>query len=426
MKKRIFLCIALLMSAVCIPVHAASDYNLIYDATEMLDSDYCEQMGNDTLPGLSEDYETQFRVDIVEDLEGNSIAEYAQIFYDQYEYGYGDTKDGILLMLYLTIDDTGLEYHDYYLLAGGQNKDILYNLASEMADNMSGWLNEDAWSASIEDDNAAFENAMQAFADSIAEFDASAYTAADTQMDTQTNADTGYVQDYAMLLSNEQAEALEAKAAKIAQTYECGVYIVTVNDYNDYSYDIYEAAKTIYNDSGLGYGEDKSGVLLLLSMLDRDYSLVAYGYGNTAFTDYGKEQLEEEFLDDFGDDEWESGFNDYLTGSADMLKSARAGKPVDVGSNPLIMIVGTVFNLLLGAGIAAGIVLLLKAQMESVAEKEEAEAYVPNNGITMSRRSDHFLYSTETRTVIKDNSSSSSSGGTSVDSDGFSGSSGKF
>ena len=89
----------------------------------------------------------------------------------------------------------------------------------------------------------------------------------------------------------------------------------------DYTYDetIYEAAKTLYQEYSLGYGEEKSGELLLLSMAERDYTLIAYGYGNTAFTDYGKDKLSEVFLDDFGDDNWYSGLSDYLDKSESML-----------------------------------------------------------------------------------------------------------
>ena len=55
------------------------------------------------------------------------------------------------------------------------------------------------------------------------------------------------------------------------------------------------------------------------TMAERDYTLIAYGYGNTAFTDYGKDKLSEVFLDDFGDDNWYSGLSDYLDKSESML-----------------------------------------------------------------------------------------------------------
>lgn len=427
MKRKIALCVMLMMSMFCTPVLAASDYDLLYDATELLDSDYCEKVGEEKLPALSKKYKTQIRVDIVRDLEGNTIDQYAQIFYEQYEYGYGDTKDGILLMLYLTEDDTGLAFEEYYLLSGGTHVDELYNLALRMDSNMNAWLNADAWSGTIDDDNLVFEEIMEAYMHTAEAYFANAQPYASVSAETEAYADPelDLVSDSAAILTQAEAATLEEKAQKISETYKCNVYIVTVDDYSAYGNSVYEAAKTIYQTYHLGYGTEKDGVMLLLSMNDRDYSLIAFGYGNTAFTDYGKEQLEEEFLDDLGDNEWAEGFSDYLDKSAEMLKTARAGKPLDVGSNPMIQIVGFVFNLILGAGVAFLASHLLKSTMNSVHEKEEAEAYVTEGGVSFRRRDDRYLYSNESRRLIKKDSGSSS-GGTSVDSDGFSGSSGKF
>ena len=115
----------------------------------------------------------------------------------------------------------------------------------------------------------------------------------------------GFVTDEAGLLTNDEWAALEERAEEISQRQRCGVYIILLDDFTRYTYDssVDEAAKSLYTDYALGYGPQKSGVLLLLSMAERDYALIAYGYGNTAFTDYGKDRLADVFLDDFGDDD---------------------------------------------------------------------------------------------------------------------------
>jgi uncharacterized protein len=53
----------------------------------------------------------------------------------------------------------------------------------------------------------------------------------------------------------------------------------------------YEYAKSVYQENALGYGTEKSGIILMLSMTDRNYALIAYGYGNTVFTDHGRDIL---------------------------------------------------------------------------------------------------------------------------------------
>ncbi len=241
-------------------------------------------------------------------------------------------------------------------------------------------------------------------------------------------AQLGFVTDAAGLLSGDAYSRLEQQAQDISTRYSCGVYIITVDDFTDYTNEStpYEAAKAFYRDYSLGCGLDRSGVLLLLSMAERDYALIAYGYGNTAFTDYGKDKLSDEFLDDFGDDDWYGGFQDYLTKCDSMLEAARDGHPLDVGSNPMIAFAGIAISLLLGCGGAFAFCWWLKErQMKSVAAKTEADTYLSAGSVEITNREDRFTHTTEVRTEIE-KASGGGSGGTTIDSDGFSGKSGKF
>lgn len=235
-----------------------------------------------------------------------------------------------------------------------------------------------------------------------------------------------FVTDEAGLLSEQEWSDLEARAEEISLKYKCGVYIIAVDNFANYAdgNDVVEAAKNLYREYSLGYGGERSGVLLLLSMAERDYDLLAYGYGNTAFTDYGKDQLAEKFLDNFKDDDWYGGFQDYLEKSGSMLKSAREGHPLDVDSNPLIRLAGIGISLLVGC-VAAFVIAVgvSDRMMKSVSAKTKADTYLIAGSVEITGREDHFTHTTETRTKIE---KSSGSGGTTVDSDGFSSKSGKF
>ena len=235
----------------------------------------------------------------------------------------------------------------------------------------------------------------------------------------------GYIIDSADILTSEEWVQLETKSQKISELYDCGVYIITTDDYTEYSYagSIYEAAKEIYNEYGLGWGNEKSGVLLMLSLDERDYALIACGYGNTAFTDYGKDMLADTFLDDFADNMWYSGFADYLDTSADMLKMAEAGTPLDVGSRSTDHTASVLFSIILGCLLSLIVCLALRRRMKSVHKKAEAEAYISPGSVNFTAREDIYTHTTEVRTKIQKDSGS---GGTSVDSSGFSGKSGKF
>ena len=236
-----------------------------------------------------------------------------------------------------------------------------------------------------------------------------------------------HVTDAAGLLTDEQWETLEDKAQLISKQYQCAVYIVTLDDFTNYAAtdSVYEAAKAIYREYDLGWGQDNSGVLLLLSMAERDYSLITYGYGNTAFTDFGKDKLADTFLDDFAEDDWYAGFEDYLEKSESMLKSARAGRPLDADNDPLVRFGGLLISVGLGCLCAFLICCPLWARMKSVSVKTEADAYIRAGSVAFTAREDHFTHTTQTRVKIE-KSSGGGSGGTTVDSDGFSGISGKF
>ena len=239
-----------------------------------------------------------------------------------------------------------------------------------------------------------------------------------------------YVVDEAGLLTEEENQELESNAALLAEEYGLGVYIITVEDITDYvdEPDMVSAAETLYLAYELGEQEDQSGILLLLSMAERDYALFAFGYGNTAFTDYGKSYLSGKFLDDFGEDDWYDGFVDYQRTCGEMVASAQNGEAIDVDNVPTssnARIYGIVACIILGVLIAFIVRAVLKGQLKSVAMGTGAEAFVTAEGLTLTDRSDLYTHTTESRVYDPPNDDNDS-GGTSIRSSGGSGSSGKF
>ena len=231
------------------------------------------------------------------------------------------------------------------------------------------------------------------------------------------------VMDTAGLLTDQEAQALDSQAAAASRSHGVGIYIVTVPDYWELdNAGVYETTYGIYHALSLGEGADRDGILLLLSMEDRDFA--TFCYGNTAedaFSDYALQKMEEEFLDNFRENDWYGGFLDYVNCCDDFLARAEAGRPVRESPMPRI---------LLFCGIAlviAGIVcLVLVLQMKSVAKKTTAGAYALG-GVQLTGHYDRFTHRTETRRKIETNSGSSSSGGGNSHSGGGGhGRSGKF
>ena len=243
-----------------------------------------------------------------------------------------------------------------------------------------------------------------------------------------------FVSDAAGLLTTEQWQRLENTAKSISEQYRCGVYIVTLDDYRDFgSYSsFWDFSEEFYTRYHMGLGERRNGILLILSMDDRDYSLLAYGSdANYAFTDYGKDVLENRFLDNFRRDDWNGGFSDYLDGCAELLSKAANGTPVDVsydsrGEMPDSVSTAIIAGvpLLTGFGICEG----MRRKMKPVRRQTKADEYILPGGIDLSLKRDVFVNRTVTRTVIRTENRDSNfgGGGTTVNSHGFSGHSGKF
>ena len=244
------------------------------------------------------------------------------------------------------------------------------------------------------------------------------------------------VQDDCGLLSNTELSDLQTHAAQISSDYNCGVYIVVVKNMNDFTFDyeIYEDAFGIeafaqylfFNELN-GTGTTGDGLLLVMSMKERDYDIMAHGdFGNYAFTDYGKDKLADSFLNYFGNNNWYKGFSAYLNRVDKFLEAARNGNPVDVGTRiknhnlPVSIAAGLIFGFI----VALISCLAMKSGMKSVHLARIASGFIAQDGVSIPVKSDMFLRNTVVRQAIQ--SSSSSGGGTRINSSGSSHHSGKF
>lgn len=224
------------------------------------------------------------------------------------------------------------------------------------------------------------------------------------------------VYDTAELLTDDQWRELDTLAEEITWRYNCAVYVVTVDDYETYGSDAYDAAQAIYNSETFGVGTEGDGVLLLLSMWDRSYALyIRDGYARSMITDYAQSELEDSFLSRFGSDDWYGGFSAYLATCADIFQQAADGHPM---TKPLGKVI--LPAILIGVGVALVVCLILKGKMKSVRKGAEADVYVTAEGLELTERSDIYTHTTETRRKKSKNDSRSESGR------GGSGSSGHF
>lgn len=227
--------------------------------------------------------------------------------------------------------------------------------------------------------------------------------------ETDGNAsEMNYVRDIADILSYDEWSELEQRAAKISQKFDCGVYVVTVDDYKDCGTGSIDDVKAqIYRNesNGFGIGDDRDGILLLLSMDEGDYALYASGpRAEYVFDEQGRATVKKAFLDNVGDGSWYKGFSGYLDSCSDCLANAGDFKPA--GKKPLSRVLTPIGISLL---IAFIVCMIQKGKMNSVYKKVEAQAYT-TSAIHLTEHYDQYTHTTETRRKIEQKTGNGSSG----------------
>jgi uncharacterized protein len=245
-------------------------------------------------------------------------------------------------------------------------------------------------------------------------------------------ADIDLVTDEVGILTGDQRAELNQRAEQISQAYDCEVAILVIQDLPNPS--ARQSAEDLYHHYNYGYGTQRSGLLLMLAMAERDYALVAYGYGNTAFTDHGKDvMLDSYILPQLGRNSYYQALDTYLDKAEEYLRMAREGRPFDIYPEPSDT-TAIRLGITIGAPLLISFIMVMvwKARMKTAKIAKQADRYVADGGLQLTMREDNFTHRTQTTRVIDTDSSSSSSarssggGGTTVSSSGFSGRSGKF
>ena len=244
-------------------------------------------------------------------------------------------------------------------------------------------------------------------------------------------ADQNYIYDVYGLLSQDEIASLQSRAAEISNTYDCGLYIVIVKNFSDYGSSASAAAENIYRDNNFGRYTDNSGVLLLMSMSDRDYYVYHLGFGTYAAQRWGASRMDSAMLTEFRNNNWYKGLLAYLDTCNAMLADAESSyDPADYNPDGTPVRHGPSLGSCILRGLFVGCVVAFlvcsgaKVKMRSVRSASNAANYAAAGGITLYQSNDRFSHTTESRVRIE--SSSSRSGGGGRPSGGGGGHGGKF
>ena len=334
-----------------------------------------------------------------------------------YENKEQQPEEYVAVLLQVGQDETGWYLDETYpwdmIAKGSIAQDTAFMSALEVI--LDSLITTDNWSGPLAEDQMVATLTATALVE-----------AADQLLAEQSAPATPYVIDDARLLTIEQRQELNAYAEKITETYGMGIYIMSVEDFHNYGEEpqIFDVLWNYYHDNSLGYGADRQGMILMLSMAERDFATFFYGEDTEyAFNGFGQAQLENYFLDDFGSDDWYDGFVDFLVASEDFMAKAAAGEPVR--DNPWSL--ASVF-VLIALFVSFVVTRLLWMKMANVAAQKGAKRYQTAEGLVLTKQIDQFLTQTIRRRKIESSDSGSGRSGSSRahSGGGGSGRSGKF
>ena len=221
--------------------------------------------------------------------------------------------------------------------------------------------------------------------------------------------------DNADLLDEEEEQLLLQKLDEVSERQQFDVVVVTTNTLSGKLPMAY--ADDFYDYNGYGYGTDRDGALLVISMEDRDWWISTTGYGITALTDFGIEKIGEHMIDNgLSDGDYYEAFSTFVKDCDSYVTQARNGAPVDRDTYKapfnyakrlaISAIIGLVVALIVGSS--------LKGKMVSVRAAKAAADYTRPGSFVLREQNDVFLYNNVTRTAKPQETRSGGGGGSST------------
>lgn len=215
--------------------------------------------------------------------------------------------------------------------------------------------------------------------------------------------------DMADLLSDSEEATLLRALDEVSERQKLEVVIITTDTLE--GNDIAAFADDLYDYCRFGYGTNRDGVLLLISMEDRDWYISTCGYGITAFTDAGIQYIGEQMKSDLSDGNYTAAFRTYIEKCDEFITQARTGKPFDKSSLPKkpMSAIWIPISLIVGIAMAVISVSGMKAQLKTVRFQSEAKNYIRDGSLNITQSRDLFLYRTVDRTEKSKNEDSGGS-----------------
>lgn len=198
--------------------------------------------------------------------------------------------------------------------------------------------------------------------------------------------------DEADLLSDSEESELSGMLDEISERQQVDIVVVTVDSMGGASAMAF--ADDFYDEEGYGFGDEQDGILLLVSMGERDWYISTAGYGITAVTDAGREYISGIFVEDLSAGSYMEAFTGFAKLCDDFITQAKTGEPYDVDNMPQEPF--GVFDIVLAFGIAFIIALIvtgiMRWQLKTVYSQSAADNYIKQDSMQLTKKDDLLLY----------------------------------
>ena len=203
--------------------------------------------------------------------------------------------------------------------------------------------------------------------------------------------------DEADLLSESEEKKLLKKLDETSEELSFDIIIMTLEDHYG---EVESFTKDLYKDI---YGKKHDGVILLISMAERDWCIVGNAEGAQIFQSSTIDKIGNAITNDLKDGKYADAFDLFVDKAAYYIDGERNGYPFNTGKSLLIAaVVGLVIALIVTA--------IFKAQLKSVRKQAAAQSYVKPGSMNITGAHEFFMYSTVSQSKRIDRSSSGSSG----------------
>lgn len=210
------------------------------------------------------------------------------------------------------------------------------------------------------------------------------------------------VYDGADLLSDAEEKALTAQINDIISKYNVDAAIATIDSCGYQSVDSY--VEDYYDANNFGIGDTRDGVLLLISMQEREYRILSNGLANAAIPSEDIAKISDNIVSDLSAGNYAGAFTTFLDECDYEINGEINGFPFPIAENGLIAVVA-------GLGAAFLTTSGMKGELKSVSKQTKARNYMKKNSMKLTNSNEFFLYRTVSKQRIPQSSGSSSRSG---------------